>query len=595
MVEVSIEKGQLCVRRLAFRMNERIQQAGFRWWQGGKAWVCPASPAALSDLAKVVPPREWKTRPSFRVQKKRLDMAAAAIRARYRIADRIKTGYIPPNIDMQYLTDPNPHQITTLFFCLALQRAAVFSEQGTGKTKTFVDLFRYYRFLGKARNLLFVCPKTGITNIGAEFKKHGNIKTVNLDSADADRNERIRWLSGEHDSVVVTSYDLIFHTFSKPVKKKQKGRRRTQPDKKLIKLNFAFDMVVLDESHHIKSHRSVRAKIFHAFAESIRFKFVSTGTPVGNRGMLDLWSQLRFLSPALLGPTYFAYLSRYFENKNPHFPDWRLRKDQAERLHTIISKNSIRFEAAEVGGIPEIKNEVIRVKMTGEQAGRYDALTEELVKANVQEGMIPIHLWGRLHQIASGFEYTDEIDEKTGRECRGTYYYAPNPKDKALWKLLAKDQVGRAVVFYRFLANMRNVREAVRRAGRPEFVITADMRSADERGQVVERFLQTRGGVLISQVTLCRESINLQGADMVVYYSNDFSIITRDQSMRRVARFGDDTPTKLCVDLVFEDSLDESIIRYFDMLMGLSEVVTKPNLTAEDIRALLRPRRVLGA
>jgi len=63
-----------------------------------------------------------------------------------------------------------------------------------------------------------------------------------------------------------------------------------------------FNYIVLDESHYIKNSSS---KTYQAIKMlKGRFKIVMTGTPIEN-SLRDLWTQLNFVNPAMLGSLSF--------------------------------------------------------------------------------------------------------------------------------------------------------------------------------------------------------------------------------------------------------------------------------------------------
>ena len=63
-----------------------------------------------------------------------------------------------------------------------------------------------------------------------------------------------------------------------------------------------FAAIVLDEAHAIKNHDSATAKA--VFGLQGGFRLSLTGTPIENN-LLELWSQMQYLNPGLLGPVTF--------------------------------------------------------------------------------------------------------------------------------------------------------------------------------------------------------------------------------------------------------------------------------------------------
>lgn len=69
---------------------------------------------------------------------------------------------------------------------------------------------------------------------------------------------------------------------------------------------------VIDESTKIKNPKAARTKAIHKIASLAAYRRIMTGTPV-TRGVECLWSQYRFLSPDILGRSFYSFRARYCE------------------------------------------------------------------------------------------------------------------------------------------------------------------------------------------------------------------------------------------------------------------------------------------
>jgi superfamily II DNA or RNA helicase len=89
--------------------------------------------------------------------------------------------------------------------------------------------------------------------------------------------------------------------------------------------NYKFDTLVLDESQQIKNHSSLLYKAVIRLSGS--HKIVLSGTPMEN-SLMDLWSQLNFVNPGLLGSSNF-FKKEYvtpIENQNDIIKHIQLKK-----------------------------------------------------------------------------------------------------------------------------------------------------------------------------------------------------------------------------------------------------------------------------
>ncbi|MDI1232747.1 MAG: SNF2-related protein, partial [bacterium] len=127
-----------------------------------------------------------------------------------------------------------------------------------------------------------------------------------------------------------------------------------------------FSNIVLDESQVIKNPGSLTAQcVMKLFSKQ---RFVITGTPVEN-SITDLWSQINFLNPGLLG-NYNFFSKKYVVS---------IEKDKDENttkiLRNIVNPFILRRTKKQVATDLPLKTEQIRLcDMTEEQSERYESV-----------------------------------------------------------------------------------------------------------------------------------------------------------------------------------------------------------------------------
>lgn len=75
-------------------------------------------------------------------------------------------------------------------------------------------------------------------------------------------------------------------------------------------VEYDADLIICDESQRIKNHSAAQSKALHKLGDKARYKLALSGTPVQNNAV-DLYSQYRFLDPAVFGSNFFAFRNRY--------------------------------------------------------------------------------------------------------------------------------------------------------------------------------------------------------------------------------------------------------------------------------------------
>ncbi|PID92678.1 MAG: hypothetical protein CSA96_02030 [Bacteroidetes bacterium] len=166
--------------------------------------------------------------------------------------------------------------------------------------------------------------------------------------------------------------------------------------------DFPFYYVILDESQMIKNPSS---KLYQAISElNAAHRLVLTGTPIEN-SLTDLWSQINFVNPGLLGSLSF------FRNSFVHpIEKWQ---DEAreEKLKQLIRPFVLRRTKMEVAKeLPALHEQVCFCDMSDAQRRLYDeeksrarnAILENIGEVGMdQSSIMLLQALTRLRQIAN--------------------------------------------------------------------------------------------------------------------------------------------------------------------------------------------------
>lgn len=173
--------------------------------------------------------------------------------------------------------------------------------------------------------------------------------------------------------------------------------------------SIEFFYVVLDESQHIKNPSS------HLYRSVMRLRarhrLVLTGTPVEN-SLTDLWTQLNFVNPGLLGS--LAFFRREFAKPI----EKNFEEEKENRLRKIIQPFIMRrTKEMVVSELPPVTEQVIQCDMSDDQAAIYEreksavrnTILENIESIGIEKSAI-IVLQGlmRLRQLANHPVMTDE-------------------------------------------------------------------------------------------------------------------------------------------------------------------------------------------
>lgn len=155
-----------------------------------------------------------------------------------------------------------------------LKVGALFMEMGTGKTKVALDLIDSKKH--KVDYVLWICPFSLKGEIEAEKEKWHPELDIDIVGCES-----------------IGSSDRIYLDL-------------------LNKVNGKKVFIVVDESLKIKNIRAKRTKRILNLGEFATYKLILNGTPI-SKNILDLWTQMNFLSPKILNMSYREYKDTYCE------------------------------------------------------------------------------------------------------------------------------------------------------------------------------------------------------------------------------------------------------------------------------------------
>ena len=180
-----------------------------------------------------------------------------------------------------------PHQLDALEAIKDLTYAAIFHEQGLGKTKIGLDLALSWLARDIVDSILIVAKKGLIENWRSEVASHSHLTP----------------------RVLVQDRNSNFYAFNSPARLYLTHYEVVLSERKRLDLFLRTRRVgaLLDEVQKIKNPNAEVSKALHALADLFVRRVIMTGTPVANRPY-DLWSQVRFLDGGeALGHDFAAF------------------------------------------------------------------------------------------------------------------------------------------------------------------------------------------------------------------------------------------------------------------------------------------------
>lgn len=344
-----------------------------------------------------------------------------------------------------------------------LKVGALFMEMGTGKTKVALDLIVSKK--EKIELAIWVCP----------FSLKNEIE-----------NERKKWHPDLQLEVVgcesIGSSDRIFlELFGK------------------MQNNRCF--MVVDESLKIKNKEAKRTERILQLGKLAEYRLILNGTPL-SKNVLDLWTQMQFLSPKILNMSYLEFKNNYCE----YYVRGSLKgtvKKQHNIEHLIALIEPYIFDC-KLDLKAKKRYHDISYSMNEQEKNEYQELKESYLSTIADMSQIDFFSFSNLLQR---------------QYCRAA------EKRKELDKLL-QEIPEKVLVFVKYLESIP--KDALK--------ITGEMKMA-ERAEAINCFKASEK-VLYTTYGCGAYGLNLQFCKNIIFLEHVFDYAQREQAEARIYRLG---------------------------------------------------------
>lgn len=418
---------------------------------------------------------------------------------------------------IEYLANKRQYQMDGHVLLLEMKHACLFYKAGKGKTYPTIDAIRDIDFSmeGNAR-VLILSTATSITKMWKVDIEPQNILPNNT----------------------------VMMSFNKAIQDATKAQ--------LLKVKW--DVLVVDECHHIKSHNSKISKLVFQLTKRCKYAFGLSGTPRGNSDV-DIYCIFHNLHVSEWGDvTYTNFVDiccdvdRKFYNGCMIKVPIGINEKYRAGFQRNISMYSQRVDYTDEDGMPELNIDAIKIPFKASK--EYLQAEEGVIKlSNYETTMTKLAAISKLHQLANGFLYiTNDYGD------RETVQIQHNNKLDWIKENLPEDY---CTIVYRHeedFIQLMNILNEMK-------VSWTDDITTYKKGN-------TR--VLLLQCSQS-ESYNLQMCGEVIFYTMDYSYINFDQMLHRFWRTGRDEAVKVKI-LLNEHSIDEKIWKIVSKKQSLSDL-----------------------
>lgn len=551
-IEYEEKNGRFIITTPPWMLEKVRSTPNRRWDSKRRVWTAPALRANATYLLAEFPDTVW-TPAAREAAQKAVERQRAAPVAKF------------PEV-YKFKTEPRPYQHKGLDMSWDKKAFAYYMDMGTGKTKTSIDLFAAYFIEGRIDRLLIVTKYSTRRNWVNEFEIHAPIP-VDAQILDTSKAERFhRWNTEPFEGLKV----LVVGTESFAA-----GGAALLAEK-FVNTSIRSGMVV-DEAHMIKTHSANRSKAVVKIGKGAEYKLIMTGTPIANAPM-DLYMQFEFLDPNIIGVgDFYSFRNRYavmggYEGREV------IGYQNMDELVELVSPYVYQVRKSEVlTELPPKVYEVREVKLNDEQKRLYKSIAKHNKAVTGDRGIAiktVLERMLRLQEVCGGIiTYENNPTEFDRNKYEHCLIPGTNPKVEELLAIAEEYEVS-TIVWCRFIPEIQMVSAALRaRYGHDAVVEIYGAIDEDQRDINVRQLFQNKKArFLVGNTATGGTGLNMTAAELVVYFSNSFSYIERDQSEDRAHRMGQ-TKSVLYIDLVAEGTVDQTIIEAVRGKKDVSEYV----------------------
>ena len=389
------------------------------------------------------------------------------------------------------------HQEIALSYMRSSNYFALFMEQGTGKT--IPSLCRILDLLksGAIEDALVIAPKSALGAWERDMELFNDLDREIL-----------------KNGITLINYDKVW-----------RGDRKSPYFKK-------WGCIILDEAHLIKNRTSRRSKFILRIATMSDYRYILTGTPIGNGQLENIWSLYCFLDPYLergypysriFGGSYKKFEERYCILNMYHKPSSYI---HVKELQEIINEHSYRVKKVDCLDLPDkLPDEIIKVEQAEKTLYKKLATESAILEYEILAEN-PLSRLIKLRQLCSGHIKLES----------GEILEVKNEKLNILQELLeGYEDDKKIVIFAEFKYSIGKIAELLNK-----MKIKSVILDGDQKDKTIWRKFQTdkKIRVIVCQYQTASAGIDLFASDTIIYYEPTLRSNTLEQSRDRIHRTG---------------------------------------------------------
>ena len=434
----------------------------------------------------------------------------------------------------KFKTTPDPYQLEAVKRAVAKNVYGVFFQQRVGKSKVAIDYCGVKHLKDGIKRVLILCPLSVRLGWLDQLQEHLGVdyEAFLIPKTEAGR-AKVFTHKTDKLMFIVCNYDLLRSVMG--------DLKRWKPD-----------TLILDESHLLKNHNSMRHKMVYDLARIAPNRLLLTGTPVA-KAPHDIYGQFRILNSEIFGK--WAQFKEKFCVLGGYMGKQIVKHKNLSLLSDIMADWSMRVLRTDVMSEPEVEHITLPFELEPKAQKLYLDLkhrfVHELESEKIVTADMAITRLMKLHQICGGWLKDDE----------GNYIQVSGAKQKTAVDFVETKVDGgeSVVIFHRFSKEGVELADALRR--KEIKVAEFNGRTPEkDRNYAREAFQSGEVQVIIMQISTGAMGISLDNAHTVLFYSMDFSLSNYQQARDRVMGRFQKSDVVSYYYLAAEKSVDKKVI-----------------------------------
>jgi len=454
------------------------------------------------------------------------------------------------------------HQRTAVEFAIRNDgKCALFHEPGLGKTRTCLEIYKYYKVHDRNLKLLVVCPLSLINSAwGEDISKFTQFLFSPL-----------KKVTNELPDIITVNYESLISK-----------RNLLRIENMVRKHHF---MCVLDESSRLKNNSSVTTKTLLSLASYFKYRIIASGTPMPN-SELELWGQVNFIQPHILFKSFYKFRNTYFHLSkngrtfilpNQHMTrvemqsvfrkGWKyeITPHNRQKLMNTIKPFTHWVKKSDALDLPDKVDQIREIALNSQEQKAYREMERHLITeidGTEITAQVALAKLMKLRQATSGFFYSE-----TGEVAQ----IGNASKIKELSQILEELGGQQVIIWVQFRHEVNSIQQFIEKKYGVQQVVTLYAGTKD-REEAINKFRTNQARYLIAHPRSAAHGLTFTNCNTMIFYSLDYSYEAHAQARDRIHRIGQ-TQSCLYIYITAKNSIDEQLINVLRKKQSLQDIV----------------------